>query len=117
MDSVLTSIKKMLGIDEAYECFDPDIIMNINMALNVLSQLGVKFKQKHSIEDDTTTWDDLIVDIEKIQMVKTYVYLKTRLVFDPPASATTANSYQSQISELEWRINVQVDPEEGNVLC
>lgn len=117
MESILTSIKKLLGIEEDYEYFDQDIIIQINMSLNVLAQLGVKFTGSHNIKNKTTKWSDLITDIDKIEMIKSYVYLKTRMVFDPPTSGTTANSYQTMISELEWRINAQVDPQEDNKLC
>ena len=107
MDSILTSIKKMLGIAEEYEHFDPDIIMHINSVFMTLTQLGVGPSEGFSIVDEDTIWTDFIPDLVKLQAVKTYVYLKVRLLFDPASlgSATLA-AYERQIQELEWRLNV-----------
>lgn len=112
MDSILTSIKKLLNVDEDFEAFDTDIIININMALNVLLQLGVGPKTGFSITDKTAVWSDFISDMSKLEMVKTFVYLKCRLVFDPPYNAAAITAIENQINELTWRINVQVDPGE-----
>lgn len=118
MDSILTSIKKLLGIPEEYEQFDTDVIMHINSALFVLTQLGVGPSGGFSITDKTSKWTDFVSDVTKIESIKTYVYLKVRLVFDPPTSSAVIDAINRQISELEWRINVAVDPgeksEEGN---
>lgn len=109
MDSILTSIKKLLGITEEYEHFDPDIIMHINSAFSVLTQLGVGPKQGFRIEDESTEWSEFLNDDLRIEFVKTYVHLKVKLVFDPPLSSAVLESINRQISELEWRINVSVD--------
>lgn len=110
MDSILTSVKKMLGIAEEYEHFDPDIIMHINSVFMILAQLGVGPSSGFSISDKNTTWIDFIKDTENIEAVKTYVYLKVRMIFDPPASSSVAEAMNRTISELEWRLNVEVEP-------
>lgn len=110
MESILTSIKKLLGIAEEYPHFDADIIMHINSVFMTLTQLGVGPSEGFIIEDDTTYWEDFIPDATKLQAVKTYIYLKVRLVFDPSSlgSATLA-AYERQIQELEWRLNVAAE--------
>lgn len=114
MESILTSIKKMLGIDEEYTHFDADIIMHINSVLMTLTQLGVGPSEGFAIEDDTSTWIDFIPQITTAQLhaVKSYMYMKVKLMFDPPLSSSVIESMNRQIAELEWRLNVAVDPEE-----
>ena len=109
MESILTSVKKMLGIAEDYEHFDPELIMHINTALNILSQLGVGPEEGYAIESSDDPWTDFIGEGALLEMVKTYVYLKVKLMFDSPAASAVIESYNRQISELEWRINVMVD--------
>ena len=110
MDSILTSIKKLLGITEEYENFDQDIIMHINSAFMILNQLGVGPKSGFSINDKSSTWDEFIPERSNLEAVKTYVHLKVKLMFDPPLSSTVIEAIKSQINELEWRLNVSVDP-------
>lgn len=112
MDSILISVKKVLGIAPEYNEFDPDIIMHINTAFSVLTQLGVGPKSGFSITGEETVWSDYLSDDPKLEMVKTYVGVKVRLIFDPPSSSAVIESLNRQISELEWRINVAVDPAE-----
>ena len=109
MESILTSIKKLLGIEEEYTQFDADIIMHINTVFLNLTQLGVGPAEGFLIEDDSATWDDFIGDSNQLQAVKTYVYLKVKLLFDPPLSSSVTESINRIISELEWRLNVAVD--------
>lgn len=109
MDSILTSIKKLLGITEEYEHFDSDLIMHINSVFMVLNQLGVGPAEGFSITDKTETWEDFTQNNLMIQSVKSYVYLKVRLLFDPPSSSAVMESINRQISELEWRLNLSVD--------
>lgn len=109
MDSILTSIKKLLGIDEEYTQFDDDIIMHINTVFLNLTQLGVGPPEGFGIEDDATTWEDFIEDNMQLQAVKTYMYLKVKLLFDPPLSSSVIESMNRMISELEWRLNVAVE--------
>lgn len=109
MDSILTSIKKMLGIAEEYEHFDADLIMHINSVFSILTQLGVGPDEGFSIEDSTSTWDDFVSENSKLDAIKSYMYLKVKLLFDPPLSSSVSESMNRMISELEWRINVTVD--------
>lgn len=110
MDSILTSIKKLLGITEEYEHFNQDIIMHINSVLSVLTQLGVGPADGFRIKDDSAEWSEFLKDDFRLEFVKTYIYLKVRLAFDPPLSSAVIESINSQISELEWRITISVNP-------
>ena len=112
MDSILTSIKKLLGIDEAYEQFDMDLILHINSVLAVLTQLGVGPEEGFSISDKSAVWSDFMPDSPKLGFVKSYMNLKVRLLFDPPLGSAVIEAINRQISELEWRIQVEADPVE-----
>ena len=112
MESILTSIKKMLGIAEDFEAFDPDIIMHINSVFLTLEQLGVGPKEGFAIEDEQDEWSDFVGDNKLLNAVKSWTYLKVRLLFDPPQSSAAVESINRMISEFEWRINVTVDPGE-----
>lgn len=105
MESILTSVKKLLGIDEEYEHFDADIIMHINSVFSILTQLGVGPSEGFSIEDKTVTWDEYFSEAGEYHSVKTYIYLKVRLLFDPPTSSAVMEAMNRQISEFEWRLN------------
>lgn len=110
MESILTSIKKLLGIAEEYTQFDADIIMHINSVFTTLTQLGVGPSEGFYIEDEAAEWKDFIPDFNKLQAVKTYMYLKVRLLFDPSSlGASTLAAYERQIQELEWRLNVSAE--------
>lgn len=109
MESILTSIKKLLGIEEEYTQFDNDIIMHINSVFLNLTQLGVGPADGFLIEDDTATWEDFIGDSNQLQAVKSYMYLKVKLLFDPPLSSSVIESMNRMTAELEWRLNVAVD--------
>ena len=110
MESILTSIKKLLGIAEEYKHFDADIIMHINFVFMTLTQLGVGPSEGFYIEDDSLYWEDFIDDPSQLQAVKTYIYLKVKLVFDPASvGSSTLASYERQIQELEWRLNVAAE--------
>lgn len=110
MDSILTSIKKLLGITEEYTHFDVDLIMHINSVFMILNQLGVGPSEGFVIEDDTATWDDFIEEPTQLQAVKSYMYMKVKLLFDPPLSSAVMEAMNRTISEFEWRLNVAVDP-------
>ena len=110
MDSILTSVKKMLGITEDYEHFDADLIMHINSVFMILTQLGVGPSEGFSIKGKSDTWDNFISTGSNLEAVKSYVYLKVKLLFDPPLSSAVMESMNRMISELEWRLNVSVDP-------
>lgn len=107
MDSILTSIKKLLGIGEDYEHFDADIIMHINSVLMILTQLGVGPAEGFSIQDKTKTWTDFLGDDStQLEGVRSYVYMKVRLMFDPPTSSAAIESMTRLANEFEWRLNV-----------
>lgn len=113
MDSILTSTKKLLGITEEYEHFDPDIIIHINTVLSIFTQLGVGDERGFSIEDKTATWNDFAGSDPRLNLVKSFVALKVRLLFDPPQSSAVKDAIDRTLSELEFRISVEVDPKEG----
>ena len=110
MDSILKSITKMLGAPEGYEAFDEQIMVHINSVFSILSQLGAG-KGKFAITGPDETWDDYLStdDDLDIEDVKSYMYMKVKMIFDPPASSTAAEAFKSQIAEFEWRLNVESD--------
>lgn len=108
-ESILTSTKKILGIEENYTAFDLDIITHINSALTTLTQLGVGPEEGFMIEDAEPTWDTFLGTDPRLNSVKQYVYLKVRLVFDPPQSGYAITAMEKQIQEHEWRLNVQME--------
>lgn len=105
-DSILTSTKKTLGIDEDYTDYDPDIIMHINSAFGTLHQLGIGPDEGFAIEDAEPTWTEFLGGDERYNGVKQYVYLKVRLLFDPPDAAYLVAAFEKQIEQHEWRLNV-----------
>lgn len=107
-ESILTSIKKLLGIPESYDSFDVDIIIDINTVFVILYELGVG-DSVFSISDSMATWGDFLKDNKNLELVKTYVYLKVKLMFDPPTSTAAIQANKDLISELEFRINILVD--------
>lgn len=109
--SILNTIKKLLNIDSSENSFDTDIIIQINSSFTILRQLGVGPKDGFRISDNTETWDEFIDDNEMLDAVKTFVYLKVKLAFDPPLNASLLESFERQIKELEWRLNVSVESE------
>lgn len=111
-ESILNTIKKLLGYDAEYTSFDTDIIVAINAAFNVLTQLGVGPKEGFFISDSTATWSDYIPDMTNFNMVKQYIYMKTKITFDPPQSTHAMNAFTEMIKEYECRLNYQVDPGE-----
>lgn len=108
-ESILNTIKKMLGIEEDYDVFDTDIIVNINSAFMVLTQIGVGPKNGYSISGESENWTSFLGDETKFEAVKTYIYLKVKTVFDPPTSSSVLESINKTISELEWRLNVNAE--------
>lgn len=109
-ESILTSIKKLLGISEETIDFDQDIILHINTVFMILFQLGVGPKTGFSISDDSSTWADFLGKDTSLEAVKTYIYLRVRLLFDPPSNSFLQESFKRNADELEWRLNVAVDP-------
>lgn len=109
MESILTTIKKMLGITADYTHFDTDIIIHINTTLMTLNQLGVGPERPAMISSDYDTWDSVFGNTKDIEAIKTYIYLKVRLTFDPPTSSFVLDAMNRQANELEWRLNLQTE--------
>lgn len=109
MDSILTSIKKNIGATEEYTHFDTDIIMHTNTIFAILNQLGVGPVDGFTIHDKSAVWSDYIGDDKLLESVKTYIFLRVKLIFDPPQSSTVIQTMKEQISELEWRLTVHAD--------
>lgn len=104
--SILNSTKKILGIAEDYTVFDLDVITHINTAFSTLTQLGVGPAAGFMIEDATAEWTDFISDDLQYNSVKSYVFLRVRLLFDPPTTSYLITALEKQLQELEWRLNV-----------
>lgn len=110
-NSILLTIKKMLGLDADYHAFDMDVIADINSALMIVSQLGVGPDPPLVITGDEETWSDLLGDnLNKYQLVKAYIHQKVKLMFDPPNSGVLHQAAERLISEFEWRLMVAADP-------
>jgi len=110
MDSILTSIKKLLGIQEEYTHFDDVLVMHINSTFMVLTQLGVGPEKGFRIADATASWSDFLPEGSNLEAVKSYMHHKVKLLFDPPPGSAAMDAANRIISELEWRLNVAVDP-------
>ena len=106
-ESILDSIKKMLGIVSSCTDFDQTIINHINSAFMALSQLGVGPDNGYRIRNNSNTWNEYYNDAENIDSVKEYIYLKVKMVFDPPINGSIIESYKETIRELEWRLMIQ----------
>jgi len=110
-DSILNSIKKLLGISAEYTHFDTDIIIHINSVFMTLTQLGVGPSEGFRIQDSKNTWSEFIEDDDNLDAVKTYIYLKVKLVFDPPLNGSVTETIKESIREYEWRLNIQTETE------
>lgn len=108
-ESILTSVKNLLGITEDCTDFDVQIIVHINSVFMALTQLGVGPSDGFIIEDDMAVWEDYIPDRTKFQAVKSYIGLRVRLLFDPPTSSAVMEAYKSQIAEYEFRLNLDAE--------
>lgn len=108
-DSILVSIKKMLGTDDNYPPFDADIIVHINSALMKLTQLGIGPKTGFMIADYTETWSDFLTNKVMLGAVKEYIYLSVKIMFDPPTNSFVMDAMKKQIEQLEWRLNVMAE--------
>lgn len=109
-DSILRSIKGLLGPDDDYDVFDQDIIILINAAFSTLTQLGLGPVGGFRITGYDETWQDFLGDASDLESVKTYIYMKVKIAFDPPTSSFVLSAYQEACKEYEWRLNVAVDP-------
>ncbi len=104
--SILNSTKKILGIAANYDAFDLDVLTHINASFSILNQLGVGPIEGFFVEDETDEWDDFIVPDNQKHLVKTYIFLKVRMLFDPPGTSYLIEAMNRQIQEYEWRLNV-----------
>lgn len=111
MDSILNSVKKILGLDPTYKAFDPDVLMHINTTFVTLNQLGVGPEAGFMIEDDVPTWDTFLGTDPRLNSVKSYVCLKVRMLFDPPQTSHLVEAMNRQAEQLEWRISVHRESE------
>lgn len=105
-NSILLETKKVLGLPEAYTPFDTDVLMHINTALGTLNQLGIGPEDGFEVVDQNAEWDQLLEGNKKLNPVKTYVYLKVRVFYDPPEQIHLLQAMERQIEQLEWRLNV-----------
>lgn len=108
--SILNSVKLAIGIQQDYTAFDEQILMHINSVFTILNQLGIGTKNLF-IVNTSSQWNSFLTgDSANLELVKSYVYLKVKLLFDPPSNSFVQESMQRQIQEYEWRLNVFVDP-------
>lgn len=105
-DSILNSTKKILGIAENYTEFDQDIILHINSVFATLNQLGLGPDEGFEIEDEDAEWAEYLANDKNLNGVRTYVYLRVRLLFDPPTTSFALESMNKQVEQFEWRLNV-----------
>lgn len=111
MESILSSIKNLLGISEDDYSFDQEIKIHINSVFSILNQLGVGPEEPFILDDKDHNWNEFTGTNKRIEMVKSYVYLKVLLIFDPPQSSSRVDSIKRQIDEYEWRLTNDIDDE------
>lgn len=109
-DSILMTIRKLVCGNSYADQFDADLLVHINACFSVLNQLGVGPENGFTVTDETQCWSDYATDVRVLNMVRTYVTLKVKSIFDPPLTSSVLEAMNKQISELEWRLNVAVDP-------
>lgn len=109
-DSILDSVKKSLGLDKDYDPFDPDIVMHINSCFFTLNQLGLGPSEGFLVEGSDSVWSEFVPEIQKFAAIKSYVYIKVKLLFDPPATSFAQEAMKQQATEYEWRLQVAADP-------
>lgn len=111
--SILLTIKKLLGLSDDFDCYDLDVIIHINTAFATLTHLGVGPSSGFRITGDLETWEMFVADLTQLEMVKMYIYMKTRVLFDPPSSSFVLDAMNKSIAEYEWRLNSLADMEVG----
>jgi hypothetical protein len=110
-ESILLSTKKILGLESEYTPFDLDVITHINAAFSILNQLGIGPEEGYFISDETNLWTEFVAPENQLNLVKTYVFLKVRILFDPPSTSFLLETYDNQIKEYEWRLNIMRENE------
>lgn len=108
-ESILISIKNMLGPDSDYDVFDNDIVMQINSAISVLTQLGVGPDEGFIVTGPDETWDQFLSARKDIEMAKNFVYMKVKMIFDPPANSFVLSNMKESCDEIGWRLSVATD--------
>ena len=109
-ESILKTIKQLIGCPDDFEQFDLDLIVHINSAFATLTQLGVGPKEGYRITGADNAWSEFEDNVQKLSLIKDYVYIKTRLLFDPPTSGSLMDSLKEQLKEMEWRLYMLYDP-------
>lgn len=109
MQSILNSIKKTLGLEADYTAFDTEIIIHINSVFMILQQLGIGPENGFVISDANAEWSSFLNPGFQLELVKSYMYLKVRMLFDPPQNSSLLEAMNNQIAEFEWRLNVKSD--------
>ena len=109
-DSILMTIRKLVCGDPYADHFDTDLLVHINACFSIVNQLGVGPENGFVVTDETQSWSSYIADNYILNMVKTYIRLKVRVIFDPPLTSSVLDAMNKEISQLEWRLNVAVDP-------
>ena len=109
-DSILMTIRKLVCGDPYADHFDTDLLVHINACFSILNQLGVGPENGFVVTDETQSWSSYSDNDLILNMVKTYVTLKVRVIFDPPLTSSVLEAMNKEISQLEWRLNVAVDP-------
>lgn len=113
--SILNTIKKLIGLDKDYGAFDLDLVVAINSSFTILRQLGVGPTYEYTISGPDETWSDFFANAKQISLAKSYIYLRARLLFDPPASGPLLDAIKQEISEFEWRLTIQAETETDSV--
>lgn len=108
-DSILATIKKMLGLDDGYTPFDTEILVHINAAFMTLCQMGIGPKEGYNVTDYDQTWSNFLVNQVMLGAVKTWVYLQVKMMFDPPTNSFVMDAYKTQADQILWRLNVQAE--------
>lgn len=124
-NSILLSTKKILGVAPDYNVFDLDIITHINSSLSIVNQLGIGPQGGLFIEDESTEWDDLGIPDNQLSLTRTYIFLRVRMLFDPPTTSFLIEAMTKQIQEHEYRLSYfreatvpmseEVRPDYGNI--
>lgn len=112
--SILNDTKKVLGLDSAYTPFDIDVLIHINATLSILSQIGVLTDAGYNVSNAEDIWDDLNLSIPLLSLVKSYIYLKVKMLFDPPGTSFLIEAVRKQTEEFEWRLRMLKEYEDGN---
>lgn len=108
-ESILNSVKKMLGISPDISAFDVDIIANINAGISILTQVGVGPDTGFVVTSGDETYEEYLIRPNEYKMVNMFLFLKTKIAFDPPTSATLMQAYKEQMDEYLWRLQVDHD--------